>query len=302
MNPNSFLHFHCHSEGSQFDGLIKPDEFEADMLQYDKPCIAVTDHGTTRIWIKLYEVCNKHGKKFVPGVEGYVVDEKEKKQKGEGRRHVVLLAMNSKGFENLIYLQSLGAMYQYYKPRVNHTDIFERSEGLICLSACMGGIVAGPYLWPDKPEKEKAEDATRYANMYKEAFGDRFYLEIQPFNDPKQLKLNKFLITLGQFESIEVIATNDAHYAKHDDYVYHGKLMEVQRAYSTVEREYEKPGLHLRNRQEMLNGFAENGTWEIASSAVQRSIEVACSLDERFEGVEIERSLRIPEYKEEYEV
>ena len=302
MHPNAFIHWHCHSDGSQFDGLILPKEFEKDLELYQKPCLAITDHGTTRTWIKLFEICKKHGAKFVPGIEAYAVDEKEKKQKKEPRRHVVLLAMNQTGFENLIYLQTLGSMYQYYKPRINHTDIFERSEGLVVLTACLGGIIAGPYLWGDGSKDERTENAERYATMYHEALGENFFLEIQPFQDPKQTELNQFLMTLSDWMDIPIIATNDAHYADINDYKHHGKVMEVQRSYSGVEREYEKPGLHLRNRQEMYDGFAANGTWNLNPDKVNQAIETACTLHERMEGVVIEKDLKIPEYKEEFEV
>lgn len=296
MHEEAFLHWHCHSDGSQFDGLILPEEFEEDLLKYDKPGIAVTDHGTLRQHIDIANICKKHGKKFMPGGEFYVVNDKENKDKEDKRRHVVLLAMNQKGFENLVYLQTLSSMYFYHKPRISHDDIFKKNEGLICLTACMGGIVAAPFLWDEGEEEQRKESAKSVADRYHEVFGDRFYLEIQPYDDPNQTKINCFLIDLHLNNRFQIIATNDAHYAKAEQAKYHNYIMKVQSFDSGVEKSY-KQGLFLRNKTEVLRAFFENGTYGYNEEVVLNAIETANDLHNKFAGVEFSKTLKIPEYK-----
>ena len=306
MKDGAYLHWHLHFDGSKYDGLITADEAEEDMLEYDKPCYAITDHGTINAVIQLHDKCKKHKKKFVPGSEIYVVNDKNEKLDGPRRkkfdkkRHLVLLAMNKKGFDNIIYLNTLANMHFFSKPRVDHDDVFDHNEGVIVTTACLGGVIASPLLWDDEADQKlRIKNATEIAFRYREAFGDRFYLELQPVEKEEQLILNRFLIWLHKTHGFQIIATNDAHYAKKEQYIYHARLIALQNRNSDEGGELiYKPGHHLRNLYEMRDAFKANGIYEYASNEVEGALETANTLHERFEGVVLDKKLKIPEYKE----
>lgn len=308
-NNDAFYHWHIHFHGSKFDGMITGQEAEEDIDKYQKKAYAITDHGTMNSVLELHEVCKKKKIKFVPGSEMYVVNDKEekfdgpKKKKFDKKRHIVLLAINQKGFENLIYLSSLASMYYYMKPRIDHRDIFERNEGLVCLTACLGGIVSVPYLWDDAAnEQEKEKNALDIASQYKEVFKDRFFLEIQPVEKIEQLKLNNFLIDISRKYNFGIIATNDAHYAKPEHYEIHARLISLQNMHKDQNDNdlVYKKGHHLRSYSEMVEAFMQNGTLNAENfSKVTEALENANNLHEIFEGVVIEKKLRIPLYREQ---
>lgn len=309
MKEDRFDHYHIHFHGSKFDGMITGEEAAKDIEKYEKNIYAITDHGTLNSVLELHGICKKKKIKFAPGSEMYVVENKEEKNDGprkrkfDKKRHVVLISQNQKGFDNLIYLGSLASMYFFGKPRIDHNDIFEKNEGLICTTACMGGIVAAPYLWDeDSTELEREKNAEEIALRYKEAFGDRFFLEIQPVDKPEQLKLNRFLMRIGKKNKINIIATNDCHYAEPDHYKYHARLISLQNAGRKSESESElfyKQGHHLRSYSEMFDAFVKNGTTsDDCQNEVIDALETANNLHERIEGVKIERTLKIPKYRE----
>ena len=306
MKENGFQHWHIHFESSRFDGMITVDEAEEDLLAYDKPAYAITDHGAMPSIIALNSICVKHKKKLVPGSEIYVVNDLEEKldcprgEKINKKRHLVLLAKNETGFQNLIYLNSLASMYFYMKPRVDHDYVFEKSEGLIATTACLGGVIAYPLLWDDSAtEQERQKNAEEIAFRYREAFGDDFYLEIQPVDKKEQLILNSFMINLHKKHGFNLIATNDAHYAKKDHYVFHAHLIAVQNRSQDSDNELVyKPGHHLRNLDEMREAFIANGTTKEYPIEVEHAIQTANQLDQKIEGVKISKNLKVPEYRE----
>jgi len=310
MKEDRFDHWHIHFHGSKFDGMITGEEAAKDIDKYEKDIYAITDHGTMNSALELHSVCKKKNIRFVPGSEMYVVNAKDekldgpKKKKTDKKRHVVLLSKDQTGFENLIYLSSLASMYFFMKPRVDHRSIFDKSKGLICLTACMGGIIAGPYLWDlESTEQDREKNAERVALEYKEAFGDDFYLEIQPIDSLDQLKLNDFLIKLSEKHKIGIIATNDAHYAEPDQYELHAHLISLQNRSRTADAEgnlFYKMGHHLRSYSEMFDAFVKNRTLEGERyNKTIEALETANSLKDKIAGVKIERKLRIPRYIEE---
>lgn len=309
MHHDAFLHWHLHYEGSQFDGMIQPSEAEEDALEYDKPCLAITDHGTLKSALGVYGACQRNGWKFVPGSELYVVNDKSekldgpRKKKFDKRRHIVLLSINQIGFENLIWHSTSASMHFFMKPRIQHRDLWERNEGLIISTACLGGLIASPLLWDDQNnEEQRIANATKIAMEYREVFGDRFYLEIQPVYSEAQLVLNRFLIKLHKEHGFPILATNDAHYAKDDQHKYHAHLISIQNRSRDSDGELVyKRGHHLRNLPEMRDGFKENGTYGEQQSVVELALETANSLHERMSGVLIKREMKIPEYKPDHE-
>jgi len=286
--------------------MVTPAELEEDLLKYDKPALCLTDHGTMNAALAVHTIAKKHDRKFVPGSEMYVVNDKVEKNDGPRRpkfdkkRHIVVLAMNEVGHKNLIYHSTNASMHFFMKPRVQHEDYFAKSEGLIVLTACMGGVVAAPLLWDDAASPaERVANATRVAMQYREAFGDRFYLEIQPVDKAEQLTLNMFLIGLHRQYGFPLIATNDAHYAKPEHAAFHSRLIAVQNRSNDGDGElFYKAGHHLRSLTEMRAAFQANGTTAQAPQEVELAIQTANELHHRMEGVRIERQMRIPKYRE----
>jgi len=304
MIENAFQHWHIHYDGSKFDGMCTISEVAEDIKQYEKPAYAVTDHGTMISCLSLHSLCKKIGIKFVPGSEMYVVNKKDekldgpKKRKYDKKRHIVLLAMNQKGFENLIYLSSLASMYFFNKPRIEHKDIWDHSEGIIVLTACLGGLVCSPLLWDDaSSQQERSDNAYKISCQYREVFGDRFYLEIQPVEKEEQLIANNFMCELHEKFGFNIIATNDVHYAKPEQFEMHARLIAVQNRSNETELVY-KPGHHLRNLEEMRSAFIANGIAKSHPFHVEHALMTANTLDQRMSGVLIDRKTKVPEYKE----
>ena len=224
----AFVHLHTHTEYSLLDGSNKIKDYVARVRELGMNAAAITDHGVMYGVIDFYKECLAQGIRPVIGCEVYVAPgsrfDKEASQGDDRYFHLILLAENNTGFQNLIKIVSTGFTEgYYYKPRVDKETLRKYHEGLICSSACLAGEIAG-YL--NRMLYDKAEAA---ALEYLDIFGrGNFYLELQDHLDGAQTLVNQRLIQMSQKLDIPLIATNGCHYTYPDDAKAHDILLCLQ--------------------------------------------------------------------------
>lgn len=222
-----FIHLHTHSHYSLLDGLSKLEKLVELAKEFGMPALALTDHGNMYGAIEFYKLAKKAGIKPIIGCEFYVAERKlSDKEPGidNKRYHLIVLAKNLQGYKNLMRLVTIANLEgYYYKPRIDEETLKRYSEGLLCLSGCMGGklsraIVAG--------NMEKAEGIIK---EHQDVFGkENYFLEIQSHPHIEGDKeLREKLLELGKKFDIKTVATQDSHYPCQDDHKAHHTLLQV---------------------------------------------------------------------------
>lgn len=233
LSAADYVHLHNHTHYSLLDGLQKVPEMLDWAQSLGMQAMAMTDHGTLSGAVEFYKEAKSRDIKPVIGIETYVASRKHTDKdpaKDKARYHLILLAMNQKGLENLFRLSTIANLNgYYYKPRIDHELLEQYNEGLICLSGCIGGEV-GEHFRLDQDEK-----AYEFAKWYKNLFGDRYYIEVQDHGHPdhekvwvEQTKINAKLLQLAKDLDIPPVVTCDAHYCKPEDSDAHEILLCVQ--------------------------------------------------------------------------
>ena len=210
----SFVHLHVHTQYSLLDGASRIPELVKRAKALGQSALAITDHGVMYGVIDFYRACKAEGIKPILGMETYVTkgkyDAVETKERDYA--HLILLAKNQLGYQNLMLLSSEAFIHGfYYKPRIDYDLLRRHHEGLICLSACLAGDIPQALL--------RGEDARAYeiAKMLHETFGDDFYIELQNHGIPEQKEVLPKLRQLAKALGIKTVATNDIHYVKKED-------------------------------------------------------------------------------------
>lgn len=271
MEKVNFTHLHVHTEYSLLDGSSKIKELVKEVKELGMDSIAITDHGVMYGAIDFYKEALKVGIKPILGCEVYVASGSrfdKTYSKDNTYYHLVLLAENNEGYENLIKLVSFGFTEGfYYKPRIDIELLKQYNKGIIALSACMGGAVARAVL------KNSYEKAKEVALMYNNIFGNgNFFLELQDHGIENQTIVNQNLIKISKETGIPLVCTNDIHYIKEEDAKAHDILLCIQTG-KTVEDEnrmrYEGGQYYLKSPKQMLNIFpyapeALENTYKIA--------------------------------------
>lgn len=221
-----FTHLHTHSHYSLLDGLTKVPELVARTKELGMDSIALTDHGILYGAIEFYKLAKKNDIKPILGVETYVAPrDRFSKEPGERYYHLILLAENNVGWQNLIKLISKANLEGfYYKPRVDKDLLREHHEGIIALSACLGGEIGRTLM------ANQYEEAKRIALEHQEIFGKgNYFLEIQKHpHIPESEKIEPLLVKLSEETGIPLVATQDSHYTHTEDAEYHDVLLAVQ--------------------------------------------------------------------------
>ncbi len=217
-----FVHLHLHTEYSLLDGAVKVDELVRHCVKNGIDAVAITDHGNMYASLKFAEKCKKNKIKAIIGCEFYVVDD-YKKRVDQHADHLILLAKNKTGYINLVQLDSLAFVDgYYYRPRIDYTVLRSHTEGVICLSACLAGrlaryLVAGEY--------GLAKD---FVLFMQEIFGEDFYIEMQDHGIPEQKQILPLLAKLSRETGVQLVATNDVHYLRKEDWEMQDVLMCIQ--------------------------------------------------------------------------
>lgn len=224
----AFTHLHVHTEYSLLDGSNKIKEYVNRVKELGMTAAAITDHGVMFGVIDFYKAANAAGINPVLGCEVYVAPNSRfdrENSHGEDRYyHLVLLAENNEGYQNLMKIVSKGFVEgYYYKPRIDMEVLEKYHEGIIALSACLAGevqryLVRGLY-----------EEAKEVAYRYERCFGKgNFFLELQDHGIPEQKMVNTQLLRMSQETGIELVATNDVHYTNAEDWEAHDVLLCLQ--------------------------------------------------------------------------
>jgi DNA polymerase III subunit alpha len=228
-----FCHLHVHTQYSILDGAASIPELLKKAIEDGMRAVAITDHGNMFGIKEFHNEATRRGIKPILGCEAYIAlrERHSKKDKNQdGYAHVVLLAKNHKGYLNLITMISLGWTEGfYYKPRIDRELLEKYHEGIICLSACLGGEI------PQAIMHRTAEEAEKIAREYQRIFGEDFYLELMRHrtDDPGMNKLvfddqvfvNRTLLELGRKLGIKCVATNDVHFVDMEDAEAHDHLI-----------------------------------------------------------------------------
>jgi DNA polymerase-3 subunit alpha len=220
---NDFVHLHLHSQYSVLDGAIRLGDMMPRLKEHGMTSVAVTDHGNMFGAVDFYKKAQKYGIKPILGVEAYVA-EGDRRDKTRSAFHLILLARNDTGYANLRKLVSFAYLEGfYYHPRIDLGLLRQHSEGLIGLSACLGGQIAQAVL------KGRPDHARELARTYRDIFEPGcFFLEVQPNGIPEQKVVNELYRQIGKELDIPLAVTNDCHYLDQKDAKAHEILMCVQ--------------------------------------------------------------------------
>jgi DNA polymerase-3 subunit alpha len=274
----SFVHLHVHSEYSLLDGASRLEDLVIKAENNKMHAFALTDHGNMYGSLKFYSLAKEHNIKPLIGCEVYITDDMNKQVRSNANSeshlsHLILIAKDFSGYKNLVKLVSFGYLRGfYYKPRIDLKTLFENKEGLLVSSACMYGKI------PQLILSNKKDQAVELAKVFKQQFGDDFYLEIQDHGLPEEKKLIPIMINIAQDLKIPLIATNDSHYTNKEDAEFHDVLLCIQTK-KTVHDEnrmkFNTDSLYFKSAEEMKELFS------YCDEAVENTLIIAdkCNLD-----------------------
>ncbi|MEW6219336.1 MAG: DNA polymerase III subunit alpha [Thermodesulfobacteriota bacterium] len=277
---SDFVHLHVHSEYSLLDGAIRLPSLVNQAKAFSLPAVALTDHGTMHGALEFYERATKAGLKPIIGCELYVAPgsrrERQAASASEAAFHLVLLAMNKAGYQNLIHLASIAQLEGfYYKPRIDKEVLAQLNEGLIALTACLHGEIPHAILGGH------LEAGRKHLAEYRAIFGDRFYLEIQENGLPEQAIVNQGLKTLARETGVPLVATNDCHYLTREEAHAHEVLLCVQTGKTIQDQgrfRFSTDQLYFKSPAEMIALFADCPE----AIAATREIAERCHLELSF--------------------
>ncbi len=275
----NFTHLHVHTEYSLLDGSSKINELIARTKQLGMDSIAITDHGVMYGVIDFYKEAKKQGIRPIIGCEVYVAPNSrfDRETGGESGKynHLVLLAQNNTGYQNLIKIVSRGFREGfYYKPRIDVEILEEYHEGIIALSACLAGEVSSNI------RRGFYEEAKKSALKFQSIFGEgNFYLELQDHGIPEQATVNQGLLRMHQETGIPLVVTNDVHYIYDTDALSHDILLCIQTQRKVNEEDrmrYDGGQYYLKSPEEMeaLFPYAKEALENTAKIAERCNVEI----------------------------
>jgi DNA polymerase III subunit alpha len=274
---SDFVHLHVHTQYSLLDGFSDVKKIVQKAKDLNMPALGITDHGTMFGVIKFFNEAKKAGIKPIIGVESYLSKRKMTDKAGaqdRGTNHLLLLAENQTGYQNLLKIASASQIEGfYYFPRIDHEFLAAHSEGIICTSGCMAAEI------PRALVQENPEEAVRKLDWYYEVFGpDRFFIELQSHQIPEMPKLNQDLLDLGKRYNSQFIATNDVHYVNQEDAKMQDIMLCIQTGSlvsDTKRMKMSGDSFYLKNADEMKSLFGD------VPSAISNTLAIAerCTVD-----------------------
>ena len=271
MITQDFVHLHVHTQYSLLDGAIRLDRLMQRCKDFDMGSVAITDHGTMFGVVEFYEKAKASQIKPVIGCECYIAPRSFKDKTPldkEGVSHLVLLAQNQEGYQNLCKLATIAQLDGfYYKPRIDKEILKAHSHGLIGLSACLHGEVASHLI---HGRVEKADEA---ALFYQNLFGENnFFLEVQNNGIDIQEKVNEGLLDISRRLSIPLVASNDCHYLDKDDVRAHDVLLCIQTGkvvHDDKRLKFRTDQLYFKSKEEMCEYFKDY------PGAIENTVKIA---------------------------
>ena len=256
-----FVHLHLHSEYSLLDGACHVDEVVDQAAKLGMKALALTDHGNMFGAVSFHDACQARGIKPILGCEIYVAPGSRHEKSGTGIQeayhHLTLLATDDAGYHNLVKLVSLGYTEGFYhRPRIDKDALAAHSRGLVALSGCLAGEIAGHL------KQGMDEAALQVAHQFAEILGrDRFYLELMDHGIEEQRRVNQALLRLHGKSGLPLVATNDAHYLRRDDHQAHDVLLCIGSGKKVHEPErlrFDTPEFYLKSPEEMAGVFPDH--------------------------------------------
>ncbi len=258
--PPEFVHLHLHTQYSLLDGANQINPLIEQVKSFGMPAVAITDHGNMFGAVEFYQKAHAKGVKPIIGCEAYLAPGSRLNREGHlaynDYYHLILLAANRTGYQNLIKLVSKAYLEGfYYKPRMDKELLQQHHDGLIALSGCLSGEV--PYLIGQKD----LAGAIRAAGEYREIFGkDRYYLEVQANGLEFQRVANRGLVEIHHKLGIPLAGTNDCHYLKREDARPHDLMLCLQTGKTVNDPNrlrFDTDQLYVKSTEEMVSEFAE---------------------------------------------
>ena len=312
--PEPFVHLHCHTDRSFLDGVGRSAEYVELAAKHGQTALAITDHGNLHGLPEHRRACKEADIKPIYGCEMYVVEDRERAKevvtKARGEKldksmidptytdsHLVVLCANATGWRNMLALNHDAVLNGYfYKPRTTHDMVMQHAEGLIATTACLGSQFAAHFRRND----EKA--MRRLLGKYKDAFGDRFFCELQVNETDEQNAYNGALLAQAKKLGIRPVLTNDVHYACACDAPRQDEMVSVARHVKMNDEKYWKPGfrgLWFATAEDIFGWAKKRGydldraTWR---QAARNTVEVAAMCDVDIYG---DGALRPPKFIDE---
>jgi DNA polymerase-3 subunit alpha len=278
-SKHEFVHCHVHSQYSLLDGASRIKDLVARAVETEMGALAVTDHGVMYGAVEFYKEAKERGIKPLIGMEAYVAngDRRVRAVQGQGKAygHLVLIAKNEVGYQNLVKLNTIGHLEGYYhKPRIDAEVLEEFHEGLIALSACIGGQVPALVL------QGRHQEALEKALWYKGVFGEDFYLEVQDHGLAEQRAVNQAFRELSEKTGIPLAATNDSHYTQPGDTRAHDALICIGtgRSLNDMARKMAYgPDFYVKSPREMAEVFHD------IPEALRNTLAIAEKVDLRLD-------------------
>src|SRR3989344_2082221 len=279
-----FTHLHVHSHYSLLDGLSKIPDLISAVQKKGMEAVALTDHGALYGALEFYKAARRSGVKPIIGLDAYVAPGSmlEKKTPADADYfHMILLARNNEGYQNLLKLVTASHLEgYYYKPRIDKKLLSQYSSGLIGLSGCLRGEIARAVAAGNFDSAKRI--ALEYQNIFEP---DGFYLELQRnLEEPQQQTVNDGLIKISRETSIPIVATNDAHYLNPEDNAAQDILVCIGTG-TTVEQtdrlDMRKMKLHLASPEEMAELFSDIPEAIANTQKIADMVDLTLSLEKR---------------------
>jgi DNA polymerase III subunit alpha len=263
-----FTHLHLHTEYSLLDGATKVKELFPRIKELGMDSVAITEHGNMGAMIKKYNLAKKEGVKLIFGFEPYICNDHTSREKAKRDFHLVLLAKDLEGYQNLIKLVSISNNEGfYYRPRIDKGLLRKYSKGLICMSACIGNDIAQAVISGNESE------AKRLIEEYLDIFDkEDFYLEVQKHGIPEEEKVVKFYQRIAEEYGLKIVATTDSHYLKKEDSYAHEVMLSIQTNGDMNDPnrfQFDGEGYHVLSEGEVRALFPENQEY------IDTSLEIA---------------------------
>jgi DNA polymerase-3 subunit alpha len=265
-----FCHLHLHTEYSLLDGATKVGELFDRVKEMGQDSVAITEHGNMGAMIKKYNLAKKAGVKLIFGFEAYLTKDIKVKDKDAKNYHLILLAKDYEGYQNLVRLVSIANNEGfYYRARLDLETLRKYSKGLICMSACIANDIAQAVIGDDEDRARKLIEG------YLDVFGkEDFYLEVQNHGIPEEEKVVDFYKRMGDEMGLKIVATCDSHFLKKEDSYAHEVMLAVGTngdMDSEKRFKFDGSGYWVMNEEEVKGLFPENPEW----------VDVTCEISDR---------------------